>query len=66
VTLGPRSMVSIATEKSTAAAVAALTAGMEREADGPIERVLVTGAGHWRGEGLALVEKIHPPGRVLQ
>lgn len=39
---------------------------IERQADGPIERVLVTGAGHWRGEGLALVERMHPPGRMLQ
>ncbi len=45
---------------------AADNSGMEQEADGPIERVLVTGAGHWRGEGLAMVERIHPPGRVLQ
>lgn len=36
------------------------------EADGlPIERVLVTGVGHWRGEGLAIVEQI-PDGRTLQ
>ena len=33
--------------------------GTEREAEGPIDRVLVTGTGHWRGEGLALIEKIH-------
>ncbi len=31
----------------------------EREAEDPIDRVLVTGTGHWRGEGLALIEKIH-------
>jgi 3-oxoacyl-[acyl-carrier-protein] synthase II len=29
---------------------------IERELAGPIERVLLTGLGHWRGEGLALVE----------
>jgi 3-oxoacyl-[acyl-carrier-protein] synthase II len=33
--------------------------GAERVSDDPIDRVLVTGTGHWRGEGLALVEKIH-------
>ncbi len=33
--------------------------GMERAAEGPIDRVLVTGTGHWRGEGLALIEEIH-------
>ncbi|WP_342362878.1 beta-ketoacyl-ACP synthase [Terrarubrum flagellatum] len=36
-------------------------AGSSAEApfDGPIEQVVVTGLGHWRGEGLALVEKAH-------
>jgi 3-oxoacyl-[acyl-carrier-protein] synthase II len=33
--------------------------GAERASDDPIDRVLVTGTGHWRGEGLALIEKIH-------
>jgi 3-oxoacyl-[acyl-carrier-protein] synthase II len=33
--------------------------GLEREAQGPIEQVLVTAAGHRRGEGLALVERVH-------
>ena len=32
--------------------------GFERTAEGALTRALVTGVGHWRGEGLALVEKI--------
>ena len=28
----------------------------ERPLDGPLAQVVVTGVGHWRGEGLALVE----------
>jgi 3-oxoacyl-[acyl-carrier-protein] synthase II len=32
--------------------------GLERPSDAPLERVLVTGVGHWRGEGLALVEAV--------
>ena len=35
------------------------TCGVERETGGPIDTVLVTGTGHWRGEGLALVEKAY-------
>jgi len=31
--------------------------GLEKPMSGPLEQVLVTGVGHWRGEGLALVEK---------
>jgi 3-oxoacyl-[acyl-carrier-protein] synthase II len=30
--------------------------GVERPMDGPLSQVVVTGVGHWRGEGLALVE----------
>jgi 3-oxoacyl-[acyl-carrier-protein] synthase II len=30
--------------------------GVERAWDGPLKQVLVTGIGHWRGEGLALIE----------
>jgi 3-oxoacyl-[acyl-carrier-protein] synthase II len=30
--------------------------GVERALDGPLRQVIVTGIGHWRGEGLALVE----------
>jgi 3-oxoacyl-[acyl-carrier-protein] synthase II len=32
--------------------------GFEQAADGTLEQVVVTGVGHWRGEGLALLEKI--------
>jgi 3-oxoacyl-[acyl-carrier-protein] synthase II len=32
--------------------------GFERATEGELTRALVTGVGHWRGEGLALVEKI--------
>jgi 3-oxoacyl-[acyl-carrier-protein] synthase II len=32
--------------------------GFERTAEGALTRAVVTGVGHWRGEGLALVEKI--------
>jgi len=30
--------------------------GVERAMQGPLAQVLVTGVGHWRGEGLALIE----------
>ncbi len=30
--------------------------GVEQPMDGPLARAIVTGVGHWRGEGLALVE----------
>jgi 3-oxoacyl-[acyl-carrier-protein] synthase II len=32
--------------------------GLERPMSGDLQQVLVTGVGHWRGEGLALVERI--------
>jgi 3-oxoacyl-[acyl-carrier-protein] synthase II len=32
--------------------------GFERKADGALAQAVVTSVGHWRGEGLALVEKI--------
>ena len=32
--------------------------GLEQPMDGNLTQVLVTGVGHWRGEGLALVERI--------
>jgi 3-oxoacyl-[acyl-carrier-protein] synthase II len=32
--------------------------GLEKPMSGPLNQVLVTGVGHWRGEGIALVEKI--------
>jgi len=31
--------------------------GLDRAADGPVERILVTGVGPWRGEALALLER---------
>jgi 3-oxoacyl-[acyl-carrier-protein] synthase II len=32
--------------------------GMERPTDGKLDQVVVTSVGHWRGEGLALVEAV--------
>jgi 3-oxoacyl-[acyl-carrier-protein] synthase II len=32
--------------------------GLEKPTDGKIDQILVTGVGHWRGEGLALVERV--------
>jgi 3-oxoacyl-[acyl-carrier-protein] synthase II len=32
--------------------------GLERPASGSLDQILVTGVGHWRGEGLALVERV--------
>jgi 3-oxoacyl-[acyl-carrier-protein] synthase II len=32
--------------------------GLERPMNGDLTQVLVTGVGHWRGEGLALVERV--------
>ena len=32
--------------------------GLERPMNGDLRQVLVTGVGHWRGEGLALVERV--------
>jgi 3-oxoacyl-[acyl-carrier-protein] synthase II len=32
--------------------------GLERPMNGELKQVVVTGIGHWRGEGLALVEKV--------
>jgi 3-oxoacyl-[acyl-carrier-protein] synthase II len=34
------------------------SSGVEREYEGPLERVAVTAVGHWRGEGMALVEGV--------
>jgi 3-oxoacyl-[acyl-carrier-protein] synthase II len=34
------------------------TTGFEKPFDGPLDQVVVTGVGHWRGEGLALVEAV--------
>jgi 3-oxoacyl-[acyl-carrier-protein] synthase II len=33
------------------------TSGFEKPMQAPLKQVLVTGVGHWRGEGLALVER---------
>jgi 3-oxoacyl-[acyl-carrier-protein] synthase II len=33
-------------------------AGVERAMDGTLAQVVVTSIGHWRGEGLALVETV--------
>ena len=32
------------------------SSGVERPMTEPLQQALVTGVGHWRGEGLALVE----------
>ena len=34
------------------------SSGVEREYEGPLRRVAVTAVGHWRGEGMALVEAV--------
>ena len=34
------------------------SAGVERDHDGPLDRIAVTAVGHWRGEGMALVEAV--------
>jgi 3-oxoacyl-[acyl-carrier-protein] synthase II len=34
------------------------SSGVERAYEGPLDRVVVTAVGHWRGEGMALVEKL--------
>jgi 3-oxoacyl-[acyl-carrier-protein] synthase II len=34
------------------------TSGCERVIEGPLAQVVVTGVGHWRGEGMALVEAV--------
>jgi len=33
--------------------------GFERASEGALTQAIVTSVGHWRGEGLALVEKVH-------
>jgi 3-oxoacyl-[acyl-carrier-protein] synthase II len=50
-------LAAIAVQRGTLFA-SADTTGFERAADGALEQAVVTGVGHWRGEGLALVEKI--------
>jgi len=34
------------------------SSGLEKPANAELQQVLVTGVGHWRGEGLALVERV--------
>jgi 3-oxoacyl-[acyl-carrier-protein] synthase II len=34
------------------------SSGIEQEYEGPLERVAVTAVGHWRGEGMALIEAV--------
>jgi 3-oxoacyl-[acyl-carrier-protein] synthase II len=33
--------------------------GIEQAMEGPLKQAAVTSVGHWRGEGLALVEAVH-------
>jgi 3-oxoacyl-[acyl-carrier-protein] synthase II len=35
------------------------SSGVELEHDGPFNQVVVTSVGHWRGEGMALVEAVN-------
>ena len=35
----------------------AATSGIEQGYQGPLDRIVVTAVGHWRGEGLALIER---------
>jgi 3-oxoacyl-[acyl-carrier-protein] synthase II len=32
--------------------------GLEKPLSGAVDRVLVTSVGHWRGEGLAVIERV--------
>ena len=34
------------------------SSGVEQAYEGPLDQVVVTGVGHWRGEGMALVEAV--------
>ena len=34
------------------------SSGVEREMAGPVEQIVVTSVGHWRGEGMALVDAV--------
>ncbi len=34
------------------------SSGVERQYEGPLDRIVVTGVGHWRGEGMAVVEAV--------
>jgi 3-oxoacyl-[acyl-carrier-protein] synthase II len=35
-----------------------LSDGVEREYEGPLDDIVVTSVGHWRGEGMALVQAV--------
>ena len=39
--------------------------GVERAYEGALDRILVTGVGHWRGEGLALIERVDAAREVV-
>jgi 3-oxoacyl-[acyl-carrier-protein] synthase II len=39
--------------------------GVERAHEGAPDRILVTGVGHWRGEGLALIERVDAAREVV-
>jgi len=34
------------------------SSGVERGYEGPLDRIAVTAVGHWRGEGMGLVEAV--------
>jgi 3-oxoacyl-[acyl-carrier-protein] synthase II len=34
------------------------SSGVERAYDGPLDQIAVTSVGHWRGEGMALVDAV--------
>jgi 3-oxoacyl-[acyl-carrier-protein] synthase II len=34
------------------------SSGVEQQHDGPLDQVVVTSVGHWRGEGIALIESV--------
>jgi 3-oxoacyl-[acyl-carrier-protein] synthase II len=34
------------------------SSGVEQRYEGPLDRIAVTAVGHWRGEGMALVERV--------
>lgn len=40
------------------------TSEAELQCDAVLDRVMVTGVGHWRGEGLALLERVQTEGRA--
>jgi 3-oxoacyl-[acyl-carrier-protein] synthase II len=34
------------------------SSGVEKQYDGPLDQVAVTSVGHWRGEGIAVIEAV--------